>query len=407
MQTNIFLKHSHVLDHIRRKKLVMPLMVGIDLHDVCNFSCVHCYVKYKFGEGSKGLSLIELKKLFRDLADYGVLSLNLTGGEALARKDLLEVISYAKECGLYCCLRSNAFLLNANRLQELCDLGLDEMVVSIYGMNNKEYEAVTGRANAWSLIKESIERAAKTSLNLRLRFVALRQNYKSIGLYSKWAIGLGLDHEHRYVTWDIYPDNKGNMITAEQRIPDELMGDFLSLLQENDPELYCNMFPEEHTFKMCSVGRNLVHIDAEGNVHPCPNFPLAVGNIREQSFEEIWEESPELKWIREIKKEDLACSDCDNRNSCYQRCIGAFYTWSAGKTWTESSPQYCSSKHSVAEYVKGGSVSNTSSGTSHTQQNDDSLSSHFANNNNNAIRTPSQNINQLSSGCGTCKGCSC
>jgi pyrroloquinoline quinone biosynthesis protein E len=332
----------------------MPMMVGIDLHDICNFKCVHCYVKYKFDNGSRGLSLEKLKRLFRDLADYGVMSLNLTGGETLARKDLGELIATAREYGLYCCLRTNALLLDSEQLVELRKLGLDEMVISIYGMNNEEYEAVTGRPNSWTRINQSVERAVATDLNLRLRYVALRQNYRSVGEYCRWAQGLGLDSEHRYVTWDIYPDNKGNMQTAEQSIPDELMGEFLSLLQQDDPELYAQMFPKDHSFSMCSVGRNLVHIDSEGNVHPCPNFPLAVGNINEQSFSQIWEESEQLQRIRAIKKEDLSCSGCGNRNSCYQRCIGAFYTWSAGKTWTESSPQYCSSKHSVAAHVSEG-----------------------------------------------------
>ena len=42
----------------------------------------------------------------------------------------------------------------------------------------------------------------------------------------------------------------------------------------------------------CYAGRQIVHIDPEGNVYPC-NFKLTddriLGNVREHSFDDIWE----------------------------------------------------------------------------------------------------------------------
>ena len=53
--------------------------------------------------------------------------------------------------------------------------------------------------------------------------------------------------------------------------------------------------------KGCLAGQLIVLIDVDGNVLPCSYFPMAAGNIREQSFKEIWEESKLFKDLRDFK----------------------------------------------------------------------------------------------------------
>ena len=49
----------------------------------------------------------------------------------------------------------------------------------------------------------------------------------------------------------------------------------------------------------CLAGKSFVFVSRKGDVYPCGYFPLRVGNIREKNFIEIWENSPELRALRE------------------------------------------------------------------------------------------------------------
>jgi radical SAM protein with 4Fe4S-binding SPASM domain len=62
-----------------------------------------------------------------------------------------------------------------------------------------------------------------------------------------------------------------------------------------------------------------------GDVYPCVQFPLPTGNVRTQSFEDIWRHSPAFQEVRAIRVRDLStCSTCSHVGGC-SRCPGLAY----------------------------------------------------------------------------------
>jgi radical SAM protein with 4Fe4S-binding SPASM domain len=75
----------------------------------------------------------------------------------------------------------------------------------------------------------------------------------------------------------------------------------------------------------CSAGHTSIYISPYGDVFPCVQFPLPAGNVRQRSFAEIWNKSPELLAVRSIRLRDLPiCSSCVHSGSC-TRCPGLAY----------------------------------------------------------------------------------
>jgi radical SAM protein with 4Fe4S-binding SPASM domain len=66
----------------------------------------------------------------------------------------------------------------------------------------------------------------------------------------------------------------------------------------------------------CGVGRAYCAIQPDGIVSPCVFMPIPVGDLKLQSFREIWNNSPILKEVR--RREDLEgnCGVCRYRGSC-------------------------------------------------------------------------------------------
>jgi radical SAM protein with 4Fe4S-binding SPASM domain len=75
----------------------------------------------------------------------------------------------------------------------------------------------------------------------------------------------------------------------------------------------------------CSAGHTACYVSPYGDVFPCVQFPLACGNVRSQSFSDIWRNSPQLKEVRSIRLRDLSsCSQCVHGSVC-TRCPGLAY----------------------------------------------------------------------------------
>jgi radical SAM protein with 4Fe4S-binding SPASM domain len=68
--------------------------------------------------------------------------------------------------------------------------------------------------------------------------------------------------------------------------------------------------------KGCLAGQLICLIDVDGNVLPCSYFPKPAGNIREQSFKDIWENSELFKDLRDFKKYKGKCGSCEYVNVC-------------------------------------------------------------------------------------------
>src|SRR3954453_11401178 len=63
--------------------------------------------------------------------DLGVLQCHLSGGEPLLRRDLVEIVAYAHDLGLYTNLVTSALGLSRPRAEQLRAAGLDHVQISI------------------------------------------------------------------------------------------------------------------------------------------------------------------------------------------------------------------------------------------------------------------------------------
>ena len=91
---NIAISNASFLNFLRENRITYPIAISVDVIENCNYRCRHCYIKYSFEENNI-FSYDELDGLFIQLGKYGVASVNLTGGEPLLRKDIVEIIKSA------------------------------------------------------------------------------------------------------------------------------------------------------------------------------------------------------------------------------------------------------------------------------------------------------------------------
>ena len=75
----------------------------------------------------------------------------------------------------------------------------------------------------------------------------------------------------------------------------------------------------------CSAGHTSCYISPYADVFPCVQFPIVCGNLRQQTFEDIWRNAPQFHEVRSIRARDLTtCSSCSHVGTC-SRCPGQAY----------------------------------------------------------------------------------
>ena len=139
----------------------------ISVTDRCNFRCVYCMPKDKFGRDyrflprNELLHFEEIERLARLFAGLGVRKIRLTGGEPLVRAELETLISKLRAIeGIEdLSLTSNASLMTAERARSLRDAGLNRINISLDALDEETFRRISDVNVSVEQVLEGIEHA--------------------------------------------------------------------------------------------------------------------------------------------------------------------------------------------------------------------------------------------------------
>ncbi|UCH05920.1 MAG: GTP 3',8-cyclase MoaA [Candidatus Thorarchaeota archaeon] len=134
----------------------------ISLTQRCNYSCFFCHHEGEQQEGPE-MTLEEIENLVRAASKRGIRRVKLTGGEALLRDDLLDIVK-----SLAPLVDDLSLTTNGSRLEEMAselkDAGLERVNVSLHTLNPATFARITGRDNL-EAVKRGIQSAVEVGLN--------------------------------------------------------------------------------------------------------------------------------------------------------------------------------------------------------------------------------------------------
>src|ERR1035437_7014753 len=110
-----------------------PLALVAELTHRCPLHCVYCSNPVELTSRSTELGTDVWSRVFREASELGVLQADFTGGEPLARTDIIELVRSARAAGLYVSLISSGLPLDEATLGALVEAGLDHFQLSFQG----------------------------------------------------------------------------------------------------------------------------------------------------------------------------------------------------------------------------------------------------------------------------------
>ncbi len=304
-------------------KLGIPLSVQLDLTYRCNERCVHCYLDHDdHGE----MTTTEIKDLLDQLAAAGVFFLILSGGEIFLRKDLFEIVEYARKLLFAVKLKTNAVMIRDAKAKRIAALGVESVQISVYSHRANVHDAITKVRGSFRRTIEGATLLKSNGVRVSFANVLMKHNAGDYPQVQALAAGLGVGY---HVDPTITPMMDGDRSILDLNItPGELEQVFHESTLVGNVEEFCappaGPLAQADALDTlpCSAGHTACYISPYGDVLPCVQFPLLSGNVRKTSFLDIWQGSPQLKEVRAITMADLqGCSSCAHGSSC-SRCPG-------------------------------------------------------------------------------------
>ena len=305
----------------KAEELGVPLAAHLDLTWRCNEGCVHCYLDHSIGDE---MSTAEVKGALDQLAAAGSMFLTISGGEIMLRKDVFEIVGYARSLLFDVRLKTNGILIGEAEADRFAALGVREVNISFYSHRPEAHDAITRVPGSFLRSVEAVRRLKSRGLEVEMRVAVMKGVDIGYALLKQLADELGVR-----ILFDatIVPRLDGDRAPLAMNIEEDAREAFyrdpIALANIEDACAPADPSHEEvlngHS---CGAGYHSCYITPQGDVTPCVQFPLVCGSLRKSSFLDIWKSSEGFRQVRGRLNRDLdTCGSCSGLSSC-KRCPG-------------------------------------------------------------------------------------
>ncbi|MCK9614365.1 MAG: radical SAM protein [Candidatus Omnitrophica bacterium] len=274
--------------YCRLFKIDKPLFIVLVTNNKCNLKCRYCYGDYGNRTDDKDYSTKELLKLIDELKEIGTQLITMHGGESLLRKDIGEIINYAKHKGFYISFNTNGYLV-PNRIADLeC---LDTMVFSLDGMEESN-DKNRGRG-CFKKVMEAISIAQQNNIPCVISATLTRDNMQDMEFLAELGLMKNIRIQYSILyNSPVLKDKCSDMVMSDKEIR-EVVRKILSLKKKGHPIYYSDnvlaaainwpvpidekpyfatkdkAIYKNHKLVYCYHGKLKYQIDADGRVITC------------------------------------------------------------------------------------------------------------------------------------------
>lgn len=311
--------------HQRQAGERVPLQVSIEVTRRCPLECLHCYNNLPMGDMDAKRRELTKEEHFRvldELVEMGCFWILYTGGEIFARKDFLEIYTYAKKKGFLITLFTNGTIINepiADYLKEWPPFAVE---ITLYGRTRETYEALTAIPGSYDRCLRGIKLLKERGLPLKLKTVATSINKHEVMAMRRFAEDeLGVEFK---MDGQINPRIDCSQSPLAVRLtPEELVAlDMASpkgkseylRLANHDLERPANLAQIDTTY-FCGGGLNSFAINPYGEIGICVISQQETFSVRGVGVKTVWEDS--LLQLRNRKRQRVTkCVQCRIQSLC-------------------------------------------------------------------------------------------
>jgi radical SAM protein with 4Fe4S-binding SPASM domain len=323
------------------KSEFLPKWIAWETTRKCNLNCVHCRCSSDLDSPSGDFTTERALALIDDIATFVKPVLVLSGGEPLMRPDLFDIATHGTSRGFRMCVATNGVFITDETCLRMKDAGIRMVSLSLDGPDAATHDDFRRVSGAFDATVRAAGRLKAHGIPFLINSSFAKRNRHAIGDTFRMAKSLGATAWYMFM---IVPTGRGEEMFDElitQPDYDEILEwhyeqekiEHDILMRPTCAPHYYRVVPQlaardgshfkrrDLTFstgagKGCVAGQTICLIDAFGNVRPCSYMEQVAGNVFEQPFRKIWEESPLLLRMRDFESYGGRCGACEFRNVC-------------------------------------------------------------------------------------------
>jgi len=263
----------------------------------------------------------------------------LTGGEPLLRSNIFDLARYGTDKGFRMVMATNGTLMTEETVQKMKASGIQRISVSLDGPSSETHDAFRKVKGAFESSLKGIELAKRGGLEFQINTTITQMNLHLIADILKLAVDLGAAAHHIFL---LVPTGRGKELQDQEisaldyektlnwfyeqreRVPLQLKATcaphYYRILRQRAKKEGKKITPKEYGLdamtRGCLGGISFCFLSHVGQVQPCGYLELDCGNVRKQSFKEIWENSPVFLNLRNTDGYQGKCGICEYRKVC-------------------------------------------------------------------------------------------
>jgi len=297
-------------------KTSLPKEVSIETTADCNLACYWCF--NKSARKKHELSTQNIKKIIGKIHGAGVKAVRFTGGEPLLRKDIFELLKYAKSKDLYVMLNTNGTFVDEDAVDKIKG-SVDNVLITFNGYDNLSEWKITGSKTSFEKKINAIKLLRKYVKVVRVGTVAVKENIEKLEEFFKILRPLDVNN------WEIFrpiPHGAKDLIdnSSVELLVEKLMI-FRTCVNAGITNVlpFCSYDPEK-VAQVCmgavnDDGHSKIVIGINGHAKPSYYFEKDLGNLLKEDVMDLWNNSF-LKKVRDLKLVPNVCKKCRYLGVC-------------------------------------------------------------------------------------------
>ena len=336
-----------------------PFIVIWEVTRACQLVCTHCRADAIRTRNPFELTTDEGRRLLDDLASFGTPRplVVLTGGDPFERPDLPELVAHGTRIGLSMALSPSVTdRLTRSVLVELRDAGAKTVSLSLDGATAQSHDSFRGVEGVFDATLDAARTVRELGLRLQINTTVTRGNVRELPRILRSVLDL---EPSLWSVFFLVPTGRGKHLepltaTEEEEVLHWLhdisaliaiktteaphyrriaiqragvtalddvfpVGPLRSQLRHATADLLAGHQPRPRRPRPpidVNSGRGFAFVDHVGMVYPSGFMPTAAGSVRDQSFPEIYRDSPLLRALRDPEDFGGRCGQCEFRTVC-------------------------------------------------------------------------------------------
>jgi len=308
-----------------------PFIVFWEITRACALACRHCRAEAQTHAHPDELDTVQAKKLVDDLARMAPPLLVITGGDPMMRRDILEIISYAKHKGLTVGFSpaATARLVNSDFFA-LKAAGVHRMSLSLDGACEATHDEFRGVKHTFARTLEAARLANEAGIPLQVNTTITKDTIAEFDRFAELVASM------KPAMWSVFllvPTGRAALDQMPTAVQVEEVLDKLETLSHQVG--FDIKTTEAHHYRRVGLqqakkrgtpprrpalatrdGKGVMFISHIGEIQPSGFLPLTAGNVKQHDVAEIYRHA---ELFVQLRNDDLLrgkCGYCEYRSLC-------------------------------------------------------------------------------------------